>query len=96
MANDPWPPEGSPRNGVRPRPGARAANPVPDPFAATAFGSALPPAAGAPPPAAAAAYPASHDAQPGLPVHRAATGNPLVDAAHPLLALITQIRGSAR
>ncbi|MGE0801679.1 MAG: type VI secretion system protein TssL, long form [Lautropia sp.] len=96
MANDPWPPEGSPRNGVRPRPGARAANPVPDPFAATAFGSALPPAAGSPPPAAAAAYPASHDADPGLPVHWAATGNPLVDAAHPLLALITQIRGSAR
>jgi type VI secretion system protein ImpK len=36
------------------------------------------------------------DADPDLPVTWAAQDNPLIDAAHPLLTIVTQLRGTAR
>jgi type VI secretion system protein ImpK len=55
------------------------------------------PAYGAAPPSGRDAYDAQYgDHDPDLPVAWAANDNPLIDAAQPLLAIITQLRGSAR
>lgn len=96
------PPPMPDRGGVRPRPGARAA--AVDPFAELPAGGADDRygAAGNPGQSAAGAAapwrnePSFGEADPELPVAWARHPNPLIDAAQPLLALVTQLRGTAR
>jgi len=107
MANDPPPPRPD-RTAVRPRPGARGAGAGAGDFAADPFGdvfgdpfgSAAASPGGDPfalrPAGQSHAADVGHDGLPELPVAWAALDNPLIDAAHPLLTLITQLRGSPR
>ena len=94
MANE-RPPSRPDRTSVRPRPGARGAASAGDfsdifgdPFA-TQSPSRQEPFSTVPPPD-------YGGADPELPVNWAANDNPLVDAAQPLLTIVTQLRATAR
>lgn len=101
MAFDAPPPRPD-RPVVRPRPGARGAVAGANPFGGSGNDDfadifAEKPAHGAASSSGRHAYDAQYgDHDPDLPVTWAANDNPLIDAAHPLLAIITQLRGSAQ
>ncbi|MEO6270783.1 MAG: type VI secretion system protein TssL, long form [Lautropia sp.] len=98
------PPPRPDRTVLRPRPGARGAGAGSDPFAdfpGKDFPDVFAQNPGRAqqarvPPGAPAGWGGQYDGgDPELPVSWAADDNPLIEAAHPILTIITQLRGSA-
>ena len=94
MAHEASPPRPD-RTVIRPRPGARGAIAGADPFAATTVDDFADVFSGASARAGASRPDPYRGGDPELPLAWAAGENPLINAAHPLLTLVNQIRGTA-